>query len=114
MVNSSARLDGVFSALSDPTRRSILESIAGGELTVNQIAAPLPISLPAVSRHLRVLEGAGLILRRKDGRTNHIRARPQGLDEAAGWIARHEKFWRGQLESLSQHLTESPPPEASR
>lgn len=106
MVNYSQRLDTVFSALSDPTRRSILERIGGGELTVNEIAAPFPISLPAVSRHLRVLQRAGLVAGRRVGRTHRIRVRPAALDEAAGWIAKNEEFWRGQFASLSRYLSD--------
>lgn len=111
MVNYKSNLDGVFAALADPTRRGILQRLGGRERTVSQIATPLPISLPAVSRHLRVLEGAGLIARRREGRTHHIRGRPEAFVVAAEWIARHERFWQGQLASLDRYLSQPPPEE---
>ena len=111
MVKYRSRLDSVFSALSDPTRRAIIESIGGGELTVNEIAAPFRISLPAISRHLRVLERAGLIDTRKDGRTNRVRVRPKALDEASTWIAGYEQFWQRQFASLDQYLAANPSPQ---
>ena len=108
MVNYKSRLDTVFSALADPTRRSIIERIGGGELTVNEIAAPFPISLPAISRHLRVLERARLIDCRKDGRMNRVRVCPKALDEATSWIAGYEQFWQRQFNALDQYLSQNP------
>ena len=105
----SMRLDTVFSALSDPTRRAILERVGRGELTVNEIAAPFPISLPAISRHLKVLERAGLIDSRNDGRMNRVRVRPSALDEASTWITGYEQFWQTQFASLDRYLAASDP-----
>lgn len=82
MVNSSASLDATFSALSDPSRRAILASLSESERTVGELARPLPMSLPAVSKHLRVLEGAGLVTRRREGRTHHVRLVPSALAPA--------------------------------
>ncbi len=79
-------MDAMLQALSDPTRRAILARLAEGEATVGEIAAPLPMSLPAVSQHLKVLEGAGLILRRIDGQRRPCRLAPHGLDALEAWL----------------------------
>ena len=102
MVNySEGGLDAVFHALADPTRRRIVESIGAGERTVGELAAPLSISLPAVSKHLGVLERAGLLKRRKEGRTHHLRVEPAALVKASDWIERHRRFWEGSFDKLA-------------
>lgn len=106
MVNNKSPLDAVFSALSDPTRRAILERVGAGELTVNEIARPFPMSLPAISKHLRVLERAGLIHSRKQGRTSRVRLQPRALDDASNWIDGYEAFWKRQFASLDRHLSQ--------
>lgn len=97
-----AALDATFSALADPTRRSILARLREGEATVGELAAPFDVSLPAISRHLRVLEEAGLVEREKEGRMHRIRlvARPMG--DALEWMARTGRFWEAQLDSLER------------
>jgi DNA-binding transcriptional ArsR family regulator len=104
VVNNSPRLDRVFSALSDPTRRSIVARLARGEASVTDLADPFDMSLPAVSKHLRVLENAGLIKRRVRGRVHHLRLLGAPLEDAARWIAHYRQFWDHQLDSLSAYL----------
>jgi DNA-binding transcriptional ArsR family regulator len=97
-------LSTTFAALADPTRREILAQLAKGEATVNQIAEPLPISVQAVSKHLKVLERAGLISR---GRTAQLRpSRLQGapLGEVAGWLEKYRRFWEGSFDRLDARL----------
>lgn len=116
MVNSSsasAALDSAFSALADPTRRAILARLASAERSVGEVAGPLPMSLPAVSRHLRVLEGAGLIARRREGRTHRLRLVPGALEPAQDWIARQRAFWEARFDALEKFLREPETP-ASR
>src|SRR5215210_6044795 len=86
-------LDTVFEALADPTRRAIIERLNHGEATVSELAGPFDISLPAVSRHLHVLEEAGLIARRKDGRRHFSRLIEYPLRDAAAWIVEYGAFW---------------------
>jgi DNA-binding transcriptional ArsR family regulator len=100
------QLSTTFAALADPTRRAILARLAKGEATVNELAKPFPISLQAVSKHLKVLERAGLITR---GRTAQLRpSRLQGaaLGEAAGWLAEYREFWEQRMDRLDTHLRE--------
>lgn len=85
-------LDSTLSALADPTRRAILARMAQGESTVSELAAPFAISLPAISKHLRVLERAGLLRRRKQGRVHHCSLNPAPLRDVAEWIERTERF----------------------
>lgn len=103
---SDEDLDLVFGALADATRRSIVERLAAGEATVTELAAPFPISLPAISRHLRVLENASLITRSQQGRWRSARLQPAPLENAAAWIARQEQFWSESLDRLDVHLAQ--------
>jgi DNA-binding transcriptional ArsR family regulator len=98
------QLSQVFGALADPTRRAILARLAEGDLPVRDLAAPLPMSQPAVSRHLRVLEGAGLITRtrRATARLSHLEADP--LREATEWLARYQAFWDERFDKLDELL----------
>jgi DNA-binding transcriptional ArsR family regulator len=107
MVNYSLKLDSVFAALSDPTRRAILSQLAEGESTVKQLAEPFEMSLPAISKHLKVLERAGLLAREIDGRVHHCHLEAEPLREAATWIAHYRRFWDGQLDSLARYLEET-------
>jgi DNA-binding transcriptional ArsR family regulator len=104
MVNYNVQLDEVFYALSDSTRRSILDRLSSGEATVKELAEPFAMSLPAVSKHLKVLEKAGLLGREVDGRVHHMRLRPEGLRTAAEWVDHYRKFWDAQLDRLSAFL----------
>jgi DNA-binding transcriptional ArsR family regulator len=105
MVKDS--LDATFGALSDPTRRAIVERLARGEASVGELAEPFDVSLPAISKHLTVLEEAGLIVRAKDGRTRRCRLIDAPMGEALEWIATYGRFWEGQLDSLERFLTEA-------
>lgn len=108
MVNhSSERLDTVFLALADPTRRAILDRLAQGEASGTELARPFSISVPAISKHLRVLEHAHLILRRKDGRTQRfcLATSPSNpMREAATWLENYRQFWETQFDSLDAYL----------
>lgn len=105
---SSRRLDAVFGALADPTRRAILERLARGEASVTALARPFRISRPAISKHLRVLERAGLVRRTKDGRVSRCRLDARRMRGAADWIARYRRFWEGQFDRLAAHLERDP------
>lgn len=106
--NSGALLDSTFAALSDATRRGILARLASeGETSVSELAAPYKMSLPAVSKHLRVLEHAGLVSRQKDGRVHRCRLRPEPMKDAAAWIEHYRQFWETQLDSLARYLEDS-------
>jgi len=103
-VAEAERLDAVFGALADPTRRAILDRLTRGEATVTQLAAPFSVSQPAISRHLKVLERAGLIARtrRATARLSHLRAEP--LRDAATWLASYREFWEESYERLDELL----------
>jgi DNA-binding transcriptional ArsR family regulator len=108
MVNNSAALDATFAALSDATRRAILARLAETpDATVGELARPFAMSLPAVSKHLRVLEDAGLLARRREGREHHCRVVAEPMKTASEWISRYEKFWEGRLEALARYLEET-------
>ena len=98
------QLDRTFAALSDPTRRAILARLAEGEATVNEVAAPFAISLPAISKHLKVLEHAGLITRGRDAQWRPCRLEAAPLENAADWLERYRRFWEGSLDRLDDHL----------
>src|SRR5712692_1758284 len=105
MVNdSSQRLDAVFLALSDPTRRAILERLAQGEASGTELSQPFSISVPAISKHLRVLEHAALILRQKDGRVHRFRLTVRSMREAAKWLEHYRQFWETQFDELATYL----------
>lgn len=106
---NESRLDAVFAALADPTRRAILERLAGSGATVTQLAEPFDMSLPAVSKHLRVLERAGLLKRRVAGRTHRIGLATEPLNEATRWLEEHRRFWEPRLDRLAAYL-EKPEP----
>jgi DNA-binding transcriptional ArsR family regulator len=98
-------LDTTFAALSDPTRRDILTRLARGEATVSDIAAPYDVSLNAVSKHLMVLENAGLVKRRIEGRVHRIGLNPEPLRTASEWLEFYRAFWEGRLDALEKFLT---------
>jgi DNA-binding transcriptional ArsR family regulator len=106
MVKPGRDLDATFSALADPTRREILVQLAGDERSVGELAEPFDISLPAISRHLGVLEEAGLITRERDGRVRRCRLEPKPLVGALEWIASHGRFWEDRFDSLERLLAE--------
>ena len=102
-------LDLLFGALADATRRGIVARLAVGEATVTELAAPYSISLPAISRHLKVLERASIITRSQDGRWRHARLSPTSLAAAATWLAGYERLWTESFSRLDDHLAQLPP-----
>jgi len=98
------RLTATFTALSDPTRRAILARLASGEASVNELAKPFDLSLPAVSKHLKVLEGAGLISRGRKAQSRPCRIQAAPLKEADAWIKRYQQFWEESLDRLDGYL----------
>ena len=101
---TSQDLDLLFGALADGTRRGIVERLAAGEATVTELAAPFSISLPAISRHLKVLERASIITRSQDGRWRSARLSPTSLASAATWLIRNEQLWAERFGRLDDHL----------
>jgi len=105
---SAAALDRTFHALSDPTRRTMLERLAADPGTpVAELARPFRMSKPAISKHLRVLEEAGLLARRRQGRVHHLRLVPAPLETADDWLGRYRAFWEEKLDALERYLRES-------
>jgi DNA-binding transcriptional ArsR family regulator len=103
-MHGTDQLSAVFSALADPTRRAILAELAEHDATVSELTAPFPISMPAVSRHLKVLERAALISRERSGKWRSSRLEAEPLREAAAWIERYRRFWDASLDRLETHL----------
>jgi len=97
-------LDSVFGALADPTRRSIVERLAHRPLTIGEIASEFPISQPAISKHVRVLEEAGLLQRTIEGRVHYCTISPQAMQEVSAWIDRQRRYWNGSLDRLERLL----------
>ena len=98
------QLSLTFAALADPTRRAILTRLAEGEATVNELAEPLPISTPAISRHLKVLERAGLIVRSREAQWRPSRMQAEPLDEAVDWMQSRKRTWDSRIDRLDAHL----------
>jgi DNA-binding transcriptional ArsR family regulator len=101
---TTAQLDSVFSALADPTRRAILTRLASGEATVTELAEPFDVTLPAISKHVKVLERAGLVERGREAQRRPCRLCPDPLREALGWLAGQSAFWEGSFDRLATHL----------
>ena len=100
MVQYGSRLDSSFAALSDPTRRAILERLGAGSATVSELAEPTGMSLTGLKKHVQILEGAGLVTTEKRGRTRHCRLGPQRLDEASDWIEGYRRGWADRLDRM--------------
>jgi DNA-binding transcriptional ArsR family regulator len=100
------RLDATFAALADPTRRAILARLAKGDLSVMKLAAPFDMSQPAISKHLKVLERAGLVSRGRDAQRRPCRLEAKPLAEANGWLEGYRKFWEGNFQRLDALLEE--------
>lgn len=101
---TAAQLDRTFAALGDPTRRAILKRLSSGEATVSELAEPFPVSIQAVSKHLKVLEGAGLITRGRTAQLRPARLKGTPLKEAAGWIGDYRRFWERGFERMEDRL----------
>ena len=106
-MSHTAPLDRVFHALADPTRRRIVHDLARGERTVMALARQFAMSQPAVTKHLNVLEAAGVIARRREGRRRHCSLRPGALRRPAAWLRRYESLWNRRLDALERLLAES-------
>ncbi len=105
LVNQEpAPLDACFAALADPTRRTMLQRLQAGEASVSELAEPFAVSLPAVMKHIRVLEEAGLVTTRKHGRTRHVRLRAAPLGAANAWLSTYRRFWDERLDALQDLL----------
>ncbi len=107
MVNYNRRLDATFSALADPTRRAILMALMRGQSSVSELARPHRMSLPAVMKHLGVLQRAGLVSQKKIGRSRRCRLVARPLKNAEAWIAQYRAFWEKQFDSFDRYLMES-------
>lgn len=101
---SPHRLDAAFSALADPTRRAILARLALGETTVNELAEPFDMSLPNISKHLKVLENAGLISRSRDAQRRPCKIEPEPLKEVSAWVDAYRKLWEERFDRLDDYL----------
>jgi DNA-binding transcriptional ArsR family regulator len=101
------QLTTTFAALADPTRRAILERLAQGEATVNELAKPFPLTLQAVSKHLKVLEHAGLVTRTKDAQRRPCRLRPEPLKDATDHLERYRQLWATSFDALAEHLAKT-------
>lgn len=109
MVNNNRRqLDLAFGALSHPIRRGILARLATGEATVAELAKPYRVSAPAITKHMRILEDAGLLSRRKQGREHHCRLEAEKMKQAQAWIEQQRALWNDRLDRLAQYLKENP------
>jgi DNA-binding transcriptional ArsR family regulator len=107
MVNYSQRqLDLAFGALAHPIRRGILARLASGEATVAELAGPYRVSAPAISKHLHILEDAGLLSRRREGREHHLKLEAKRMREAESWLEHHRKLWNDRLDALERYLKE--------
>ena len=105
-TTTAERLDAAFAALADPTRRAILSRLAQGDATVGELAGPFDMSLPGISKHLKVLERSGLISRRRDAQFRHCHLEPEALDGALDWIATHRRLWGERFDKLDALLAD--------
>ena len=106
MVKYSGSLDTTFGALADPTRRAILSTLMLGHASISELAKPHRMSLPAVLKHVRVLERAGLVSQSKNGRTRFCQLAAEPLEQAENWISQYRAFWEGTFDSLERYLAE--------
>jgi DNA-binding transcriptional ArsR family regulator len=104
-VNNSSQLDRSFIALAHPARRAIVARLARGTATVGEATRQLPLSKPAVTKHVKVLEDSGLVRRRVEGRTHRLRLVPRPLDDATRWIERHRAIWDAKLDAVEEWLS---------
>jgi DNA-binding transcriptional ArsR family regulator len=104
---TQSSLNSVFGALADPTRRAIAERLARGPASVTELAEPFEVTLPAIVKHLAVLEHAGLVEHQKEGRIRYCRLVPEQLEPAAAWLEHYGSFWRERFDGLHRYLTDS-------
>ena len=103
-MNLAAPVEATFRALADPTRRRMVERLSAGPASMTELARPFPITLPSLSKHLRVLEHSGLVRSTKRGRVRTFRLVPGRLEAAEGWLARQRRLWERRLDQLDEHL----------
>ncbi len=108
-VNTAEQLDRIFAALANPTRRAVLQRLASGQATVGELGAPFKMSAPAITKHLHVLEDAGLVTRQVDGRVHRLQLDADPLKDAAFWMASYAKFWGDQFDALNRFLANTDP-----
>ncbi len=113
MVTINRQLNRTFAALADPTRRAILDRLVHSRATVGELAKPFDVSRPAVSKHLRVLERAGLVRRERDGRVSRCGLDARPMRDAADWVERYRRFWENQLDQLVQYFEQEQPEETT-
>jgi DNA-binding transcriptional ArsR family regulator len=113
MVTIQRQLDRTFAALADPTRRAILERLTRGDITVGELARPFRVSRPAISKHLRVLERAGLVRRERQGRVSRLELDAQAMRTASEWMERYRVFWTNRLADLKRYVEQSASTESS-
>jgi DNA-binding transcriptional ArsR family regulator len=106
MQSDTDALSTTFAALADPTRRAILARLAGGEATVTELAAPFDLSLPAISKHLKVLQRAGLIEQGRQAQWRPCRLKPEPLRDVADWVGQYRRWWEASFDRLDEYLTE--------
>ncbi len=104
MPNQQTALDNAFHALSDATRRAVVQQLATGPSTVSELAQPFDMAMPSFLQHIRVLETCGLIKTRKQGRTRHCEFTPEKLADAQGWLGEQRKIWEGRLDRLDAYI----------
>jgi DNA-binding transcriptional ArsR family regulator len=114
MHSAANRLNATFAALADPTRRAILARLATGAATVNELAEPFDMTQPAISKHLKVLERAGLISRNRDAQRRPSRLEPRPLAEASAWLEQYRQFWEASFVRLDDLLEELKPRKSKR
>lgn len=107
MVNyTDGQMDAVFTALADSTRRGMVAQLSSGSATIGELGRPYPITKPAVTKHVKILERAGLIQRQKNGRIHRCTLNKEPMKQAEEWIERHRKFWETSLDSLADYLNQ--------
>ena len=104
MPNQRLSIEQTFIALSDPTRRAVVQALSGGSATVSQLASPFGMALPSFTQHLGVLEGAGLIVSRREGRSRVCSLNPSALKDAEEWMASHREQWESRMDRFEAHL----------
>ena len=102
-------MDAVFTALADSTRRGMIKRLSKGPATVGELGRPYAISKPAVTKHVKMLEKAGLVTRKKDGRIHRCKLNPKPMEQAEDWIEKHRKFWEASLGALARYVEETKP-----
>ncbi len=106
MPNQNQTIETTFNALSDPTRRAVVQALSAGPATVSQLAGPFSMALPSFTQHLGVLESAGLIVSRREGRTRVCSLNPKALQDAEDWLACHRRQWEARLDRFEAHLAQ--------